>query len=85
MASNDLRTPSRGLYLVVGVVAVLMIAVGLLFMSGTVDIHNDTARAPPDPAATTIPPDETRTPAIPMRPTPAPTDTAPAPNPPAQQ
>lgn len=83
MANGDLRTPSRGFYLVIGVVAVLVIAVGVLFMSGTVDVRNDTARAPPDPATTTAPSDEPRTPAIPMRP---PTDTAPAPNtPPARQ
>jgi len=57
MASDDLRSPSRGLYLVLGVVAVLVIVVGMLFMSGTVDLRNDTARAPPDPAETTPTPD----------------------------
>ncbi|MBN9515119.1 MAG: dynamin [Alphaproteobacteria bacterium] len=88
MASSDLRTPSRGLYLVLGVVAVLVIAVGMLFMSGTVEVRNDTARAPTDPAARALPADEPRTPAIPMRPAPAPAnpaDTTPAPDRPAQQ
>lgn len=88
MASSDLRTPSRGLYLVLGVVAVLVITVGILFMSGTADIHNDTARAPTDPAARALPADEPRTPAIPMRPAPAPANPAeatPAPDRPAQQ
>ena len=88
MASDDLRSPSKGLYLVLGVVAVLVIVVGMLFMSGTVDIRKDTARAPFDPAPTALPTDEPRTPAIPMRPAPAPAnpaDTTPAPDRPAQQ
>ena len=83
MASDDLRSPSKALYLVLGVVAVLVIVVGMLFMSGTVDLRNDTARAPPDPAGTALPADEPRTPAIPMRP--APTETTPGPDRPAQQ
>ncbi len=86
MASDELRTPSRGLYLVLGTVAVLVIVVGMLFMSGTVEVRKDTARAPPDPAATSMPADEPRTPAIPMRPAPAPADTTtPTPDRPAQQ
>ena len=87
MASDELRTPSRGLYLVLGVVAVLVIVAGMLFMSGTVEVRNDTARAPSDPAASSLRTDEPRTPAIPMRPTPAPapTETTPAPDRPAQQ
>ena len=83
MASDDLRPPSRGLYLVLGVVAVLVIVVGMLFMSGTDDIRKDTARAPLDPAPTALPADEPRTPAIPMRP--GPTETTPTPDRPAQQ
>jgi len=55
----------------------------MLFMSGTVDIRKDTARAPLDPAPTALPADEPRTPAIPMRP--APTETTPTPDRPAQQ
>jgi hypothetical protein len=87
MASDELRTPSRGLYLVLGVVAVLVIVVGMLFMSGTVEVRNDTARAPSDPAASSLRTDEPRTPAIPMRPAPAPApaETTPAPDRPAQQ
>ena len=87
MASDDLRPPSKGLYLVLGVVAVLVTVVGMLFMSGTADRRNDAARAPPDPAATALPADGPRTPAIPpaipMRPAPA--ETTPAPDRPAQQ
>ena len=88
MAGDHIGRPSRGLYLVLGVVAVHAIAVGMLFMSGTVEVRNDTARAPTDPAARALPADEPRTPAIPMRPAPAPAnpaDTTPAPDRPAQQ
>jgi hypothetical protein len=86
VASSDLKTPSRAFAVVVGVIAVLVIAVGVLFASGTVEFQRDTARAPMDPAETTRPTDEPRTPAIPMRPAPAPapTETTPSPGP-AQQ
>lgn len=88
MAGDHIGRPSRGLYLVLGVVAVLAIAVGMLFMSGTVEVRNDTARALPDPAATASPADEPRTPAIPVRPAPAPAnpaETPSVPDRPAQQ
>lgn len=87
MASSDLKTPSRAFAVVVGVIAVLVIAVGVLFASGTVEFQRNTARAPMDPAATTRQADEPRTPAVPIRPapTPAPTDAAPSPDRPAQQ
>lgn len=86
MASSDLKTPSRAFAVVVGVIAVLAIAVGMLFASGTVEFQRNTARAPMDPAETTRQADEPRTPAVPMRPAPAPAPTEATPSPsPAQQ
>jgi hypothetical protein len=79
MASSDLKTPSRAFSVVLGVIAVLVIAVGVLFASGTVEFQRNTARAPMDPAETTRSADEPRTPAMPMRPAAVPPDTAPAP------
>lgn len=85
MANSELKTPSRAFAVVVGVIAVLVIAVGVLFASGTVEFQRDTARAPMDPAETTRQADEPRTPAIPMQPAPAPapapTETTPPPSP----
>ena len=84
MASSDLKTPSRAFAVVVGVIAVLVIAVGVLVASGTVEFQRNTARAPADPPETTRSADEPRTPAVPMRPAPAPTDSAPSPVTPSQ-
>jgi hypothetical protein len=58
------RTPSRGLYLVVGVVAAVVAAAGLMFFSGDGIERNDLARNP-DPAAIDARTNETRTPTIP--------------------
>lgn len=62
------RTPSRGLYLVVGVVAAVVAAAGLMFFSGGGVERNDLARNP-DPASidarTDARTNETRTPTIP--------------------
>lgn len=68
------RSPSRGLYLVVGVVAAIVAAAGLMFFSGDANDRNDMARSP-DPGALNAPSNETRTPTIPMRPA----ETMPAP------
>ena len=75
------RTPSRGLYLVVGVVAAIVAAAGLMFFSGDRPEGANVARNP-DPAAIDTRTNETRTPVVP-RITPSPAipapETAPAP------
>ena len=72
------KAPSRGLYLVVGVVAAIVAAVGVMFFSG------NTARSP-DPAGIGAPADTSRTPEVP-RITPIPTTPTPESVPaPAQQ
>ena len=58
------RTPSRGLYLVVGVVAAVVAAAGLMFFPGDRAERNDLARNP-DPATIDARTNETRTPPIP--------------------
>jgi hypothetical protein len=81
------RTPSRGLYLVVGVVAAIVAAAGLMFFSGGTSDRSDIARSP-DPAALNAPSNETRTPVVPrVAPIPAtPTpETVPERVPPQQQ
>ena len=66
------NAPSRGLYLVVGVVAAIVAAVGLMFFSGNTADRNDMARNP-DPAGIGAPSDTTRTPSVPRTtPIPAP-------------
>jgi hypothetical protein len=68
------RSPSRGLYLVVGVVAAIVAAAGLMFFSGDRVERNDLARSP-DPASIDSRTNETRTPTIPRV---APVPTTPA-------
>lgn len=72
------NAPSRGLYLVVGVVAAIVAAAGLMFFSADRVERNDLARNP-DPAAldagTDARTNETRTPTIPRV---APVPTTPA-------
>ena len=68
------RSPSRGLYLVVGVVAAIVAAAGLMFFSGSSPDRNELARNP-DPASIDSRTNETRTPTIP-RVTPVPTTPA---------
>lgn len=58
------KAPSRGLYLVVGVVAAIVAAVGVMFFSGNTAHQSDLARNP-DPAGIGAPPDTTRTPEVP--------------------
>lgn len=76
--------PSRGLYLVVGVVAAIVAVVGLMFLTGPVNDRSDLARTP-DPATINAPDQGTRTPTIPARPMERqpdetrPTETLPAP------
>lgn len=76
------RSPSRGLYLVVGVVAAVVAAAGLMFFSGDRAERNDLARNP-DPATIDARTNETRTPTvprvapIPATPTPEPVTPAP--------
>jgi hypothetical protein len=67
--------PSRGLYLVVGVIAAIVAAAGLMFFSGPTSDRSDLARNP-DPATIATPDQGTRTPTIPARPA----ETTPAPN-----
>ena len=70
------RSPSRGLYLVVGVVAAIVAAAGLMFFSADRAERNDLARNP-DPAIDART-NETRTPTVPrVTPVPA-TPTEPA-------
>ena len=77
------RSPSRGLYLVVGVVAAIVAAAGLMFFSGDRPERNDLARNP-DPATVNAQTNETRTPTvprvapIPATPTPEPMTPAPS-------
>ena len=73
------RTPSRGLYLVVGVVAAVVAAAGLMFFSGDAPDRNEMARSP-DPGISSRT-NETRTPTVPrVAPIPAtPTEVTPAP------
>ena len=77
------RSPSRGLYLVVGVVAAIVAAAGLMFFSGDRPERTDLARNP-DPATVDAQTNETRTPAvprvapIPATPTPEPMTPAPS-------
>lgn len=79
------RSPSRGLYLVVGVVAAIVAAAGLMFFSADRVERNDLARTP-DPASIDARTNETRTPAVPRA---APIPATPTPEPatpgPAQQ
>ena len=58
------RAPSRGLYLVVGVVAAIVAAAGLMFFSGNHSDRSDMARVS-DPGSVNAPTNETRTPAVP--------------------
>lgn len=80
-ASFEPRSPSRGLYLVVGVVAAIVAAAGLMFFSGDRPEGANVARNP-DPATIDTRTNETRTPVVP-RITPSPAtpapETAPAP------
>lgn len=77
-AAFEPRSPSRGLYLVVGVVAAVVAAAGLMFFSGDGAERNDMARNP-DPASIDAQTDartnETRTPTLPRV---APVPTTPA-------
>lgn len=59
--------PSRGFYLVVGIIAAIVAAAGLIFFSGSSPDRRDLARNP-DPAAVAAPDPGTRTPTIPTRP-----------------
>lgn len=58
------KAPSRGLYLVVGVVAAIVAAAGLMFFSGNASDRSDMARVS-DPANINAPTNETRTPTVP--------------------
>lgn len=69
------NSPSKGLYLVVGVVAAIVAAAGLMFFSGPTSDRSDMARSP-DPATINAPDQGARTPTIPARPA----ETAPPPN-----
>lgn len=71
------RAPSRGLYLVVGVVAAIVAAAGLMFFAGDRTDGNELARNP-DPAAIDAQTNATRTPTVPRD---APTPAAPTPEP----
>lgn len=77
------RSPSRGLYLVVGVVAAIVAAAGLMFFSGHRTDGSELARSP-DPAAIDTQTNATRTPTvpriapIPATPTPEPASPAPS-------
>jgi hypothetical protein len=63
-AAFEPKTPSRSLYLVVGVIAAIVAAAGLMFFSGDKAERNDMARTP-DPAGINAPTNETRTPTVP--------------------
>ena len=79
------RPPSRGLYLVVGVVAAIVAATGLMFFSGHRTDGNDLARSP-DPAGINGPTDVSRTPEVPrIAPIPATPTPEPLPAPGQQQ
>lgn len=74
------RQPSRGLYLVVGVVAAIVAAVGIMMFANDASRQSDIAKAPDE--VTRAQTEGTRTPAIPPReapavPTPGPADRAP--------
>ena len=71
------RSPSRGLYLVVGVVAAIMAAAGLMFFAGDRTDGNEVARNP-DPTSIDAQTNATRTPTVPRV---APTPATPAPEP----
>ena len=76
-AAFEPKTPSRGLYLVVGVVAAVVAAAGLMFFSGNKAERNDMARTP-DPASINSPTNEPRTPTVPrIAPIPATPETVP--------
>jgi hypothetical protein len=78
------KAPSRGLYLVVGVVAAIVAAAGLMFFSGNTADRNDMARSP-DPAGIGATTNAPRTPEVP-RITPIPATRTPEPVPaPGQQ
>lgn len=78
------KAPSRGLYLVVGVVAAIVAAAGLMFFSGNTANRNDMARSP-DPAGIGATTNAPRTPEVP-RITPIPATPTPEPVPaPGQQ
>jgi hypothetical protein len=75
------KTPNQSLYLVVAMIAAIVAAVGLMFMSSNTQERNDIARTP-DPAGIGAPTSEPRTPTVPrVPPIPAP-ETAPAAPPP---
>lgn len=76
-AAFEPKTPSRGLYLVVGMVVAIVAAAGLMFFSGDKTDRNDMARNP-DPATINSPTNEPRTPAVP-RITPIPATPTPEP------
>lgn len=78
-AAFEPRSPSRGLYLVVGVVAAVVAAAGLMFFSGDAPDRNEMARSP-DPGISSRT-NDTRTPTVPrVAPIPAtPTEVTPAP------
>lgn len=61
------NAPSKGLYLVVGVIAAIVAAAGLMFFSGPASDRSDIARTP-DPAIINAPDQGARTPTIPARP-----------------
>ncbi len=70
-AAFEPRSPSRGLYLVVGVVAAVVAAAGLMFFSGDRPGGTELARNP-SPASIDTWTNETRTPTVPrMAPIPA--------------
>lgn len=77
------RPPSRGLYLVVVVVAAIVAATGLMFFAGHRTDGNELARSP-DPAAIDTQTNGTRTPTVPrvapIPATPAPEPVTPAPS-----
>jgi hypothetical protein len=58
--------PSRSLYLVVGIVAAIVAAVGLMFFSGPPSDRSDVAGSP-NPATMPAPDPGTRTPTVPPR------------------
>lgn len=79
------NAPSRGLYLVVGVVAAVVAAMGLMFFSGNTAQRSDMARSP-DPAGINGPTDVSRTPEVPrIAPIPATPTPEPLPAPGQQQ
>ncbi|WP_439612075.1 hypothetical protein [Reyranella sp.] len=79
------KAPSRGLYLVVGVVAAIVAAAGLMFFSGNTADRNDMARSP-DAAGIGAATNAPRTPEVPgITPIPATPTPEPVPAPGQQQ